>query len=110
MYLGLCLSTSLGLGIGEHPTAEADDPPLHVEDGEHEPMAKPVVMARAALAGCDEPHLVGGHRRDPLLREKRGEPVPAGRGISNAKSLQGIAYESRSGGGSLDGVGESPRR
>ena len=71
MYLGLCLSTTPRLGIGQHPTAEADDPPLHVEDGEHEPMAKPVVMPRAAFAGCDEPHFVRGHRRDALAERKK---------------------------------------
>jgi hypothetical protein len=65
-------------GIGERAPAEGDDAPLRVDDREHQAVAEAVVVPLPLERGDEEPDALGRDRRDPLLAEEVGEPVPLG--------------------------------
>ena len=78
----------LGGGVVHHPTAEADDLPTDVDDGEHDPVAEPVVDA-AILVVYRQPRVQQVPLVVPLLGQRLDEGVPPVGGESQAEAGEG---------------------
>ena len=84
----------LGLTVADNTPTKADDPLLHIDDGEQEPSAKPV-GERPGVVGRrkDQPGLFGVFQMNLLLPKEIGQLAPVVGGIPDLEVLEGRVNE-----------------
>ncbi len=114
--LGLDGVDVLGLVVAQGAAAETDQPPRGVVDGEHEPVAKPVVEpAPVLLRAADQARRLEIGERHPR-RQGIGQSLPAVGGVAEAVALHELGRHAPAGevalgrGGLAQLVGEEARR
>ncbi|MNC47025.1 hypothetical protein D3C75_960660 [compost metagenome] len=78
----------LGAVVGVHgPPAEADDPPARIQDGEHQPVAEPVIGGAAAVGRDQHPGLDQIAGLGPALDQRVLQALAVVGGIAQTKTL-----------------------